>query len=249
MKFFKFAGKPGVDFELWATLTEAALQAWEVYGVLESVVVGNAEDDLYSDTLVTIAKALVLIMQGPEENPLPSCMSEKQYPYSTWKCLREQYAVANDSTQVRMQMKLKRLRPEQWMSDVIDGFEEVFNRLEGMNSPYPEQLKVALFLSSFGENSKSPCGPVVAALQISSQTLTWENFTARMLQEYEEKQHDKEDSGSVSGIGGKALMASKRGAYVGRKTKGSEEMLLWWTRISCQQFSQKEQTRISTSSI
>ena len=105
------------------------------------------------------------------------------------------------------------------MSAFIDGFEEVFNRPEGMNSPYPEQMQVALFLSSFGEKSKSPYGPVVAALQTSPQTLTWENVTARMLQEYEEKQNNKEDSGSVSGIGSKAPMASKRGPYDGRKKR------------------------------
>ena len=174
-RFFKFAGKPGEDFEVWATRTEAALQAREVYSVVESDVVGNAEDDLDPDTLVTIAKARALIMQGLEEKPLRACMSEKQNPYRMWKCLRERYAVANVSTQVQLQMKLNRFRySEQSMSDFIDGFEEVFNRLEGMNSPYPEQMQVALFLSSFGEKSKSPYGPVVAALQTSPQTLTWE---------------------------------------------------------------------------
>ena len=216
--FFNSAGKPQEDFELWATRTETALQAREIYVVVQSDVVGNAEDALDPDTLVTIAKARALIMQGLEEKPLRACMSEKQNPYRMWKCLRERYAVANVSTQVQLQMKLKRLRyPEQSLSDFIDGFGEVFNRLEGINSLYPEQMQVAQFLSSFGEKSTSSYGPVVAALQTSPQTLIRENVTGRMLQEYEEKQHNKEDSGSVYGIGSKVVMASKRGPYDGRK--------------------------------
>ena len=78
-------------------------------------------------------------------------------------------------------------------------------------------MQFALFSSSFGEKSKSPYAPVVAALQTSPEKLTWENVTARMLQEYEEKQNKKEDGGSVSGIGSKALMASNRGSDDGRK--------------------------------
>lgn len=45
-----------------------------------------------------------------------------------------------------------------------------------------------MLLASVGDKSKSPHGQVVSSLQTMSEKLTWESVTARLLQEFEEKQ-------------------------------------------------------------
>lgn len=64
-----------------------------------------------------------------------------------------------------------------------------------MDSSFPEEVQVALLLSSFGEKSKSGYGAVVAAMQTTG-NLTWENVAARLIQEYEEKQWKRHSDGS-----------------------------------------------------
>ena len=189
-KFFKFHARPGEDFDLWAARTEAALEAQEVFEVVGTDVVGAAEGALSPQTERKVAKARALIIQGLDAKPLRMCFSEKDNPFQMWKRLRERYAVSNVATQVQLQMKLNRLRyRDQEMSDFVDSFEEIFNRLEGMGSPFPERMQVAMLLSAFGDKSKSSYGPVVAAIQTAGgEHLNREDVTARLLQEYEEKQ-------------------------------------------------------------
>ena len=94
-------------------------------------------------------------------------------------------------------MKLNRLRySNQVMTDFVDEFEEIFNRLDGMGSSFPENMQVAMFLSSFGEKNQTLNGPIVAALQTTASDLSWEIVTARMLQEYDEMQCNP-DAGST----------------------------------------------------
>ena len=200
-KFFKFHARPGEDFDLWAARTEAALEAQEVFELVGTDVVGAAEGALSPRTARKVAKARALIMQGLDAKPLRMCLSEKDNPFQMWKRLRERYAVSNVATQVQLQMKLNRLRyRDQEMSDFVDSFEEIFNRLEGMGSPFPERMQVAMLLSAFGDKSKYSYGPVVAAIQTAGgENLNWEDVTARLLQEYEEKQFSHQsDSGMAS---------------------------------------------------
>lgn len=123
-----------------------------------------------------------------------------------WKKLRERYAVSNISTQVQLQMNLNRLCcSDKIMLDFVDQYEEIFNRLEGMGSAFPETMQVAILLSSLSEKSKSPYGAIVAAIQTAAKTLTWESVTARLLQEYDEKQWNNSSDGSKSLMQGHAM--------------------------------------------
>ena len=196
-RFHKFYGRPGEDFELWAARTEAALQAQEVLDVVVQDYVGDDGQASDDETMLRVAKARAIIMQGLDAKPLRVCLAFKSNPYKMWDCLRKRYAVSNVATQVQLQTKLNRLMYEdQTMSDFIDSFEEIFNRLEGMGSPFPEQMQVALLLSSFGQKSSSKYGSVVAALQTLTDSLTWEHVTARLLQEYEEQQWNSKQASS-----------------------------------------------------
>lgn len=73
------------------------------------------------------------------------------------------------------------------MSDYVDGFEDIFTRLAGMDATLTEDVQVAVFLESFGDKTRSTYGQVIASLQTVADTLTWEIATSRLLQEYEEK--------------------------------------------------------------
>ena len=207
-KYFKFHGRPGEDFDLWAARTEAALAPQDLLDVVATNVVGTADDDnpLAAETVLKVSKARALIMQGLDSKPLRICLSDKDNPYDMWSKLRERYAVSNISTQIQLQMKLNRLRySDQVMTDFVDQFEEIFNRLEGMKCPYAESMQVAILLSAFGEKSKSSCGPVVAALQTTEGVLTWESVTARLLQEYDENQWNRGNASNAGSVNGVAL--------------------------------------------
>ena len=96
------------------------------------------------------------------------------------------------------------------MSDFIDSFEEIFNRLEGMGALFPEQMQVAMLLAAFGEKTQSPYGHIVAPMQNAGQDLYWENVTARLLQEFDEKQWNNElNTRSGSQITNHALVVSR----------------------------------------
>lgn len=193
-KVFKFHARPGEDLEQWSAPTEAALEAHQVLHVLTVNVAGKvtADNPLGDEATLQVAKAREIIMQGLEAKPLRMCLNDRDNPFEMWHRLRQRHAVSNLMTKAQLQMKLNRLRyTDQPMSDFVDKLEEIFNRLQGMESPYPEEMQVAILLSVFGEKSKSSYGAIVAALQTTSGGLTWENVTARLLQEYEEKQWNK----------------------------------------------------------
>lgn len=209
-RFYKFYGPRGEDFELWATRTEAALQAEEVLDVVLQDHVGKDSDALEEDNLLRVAKARAIIMQRLDAKPLRVCLAFKANPYKMWECLRKRYAVSNVATQVQIQTRLNRLsHDDQVMSDFIDSFEKIFNCLDGMGSPFPEQMQVAFLLSSFGQKSSSKYGGVVAALQTLTDSLTWEHVTARLLQEYDEQMWNAKQGGSIS-TETKALTAGTR---------------------------------------
>ena len=188
-KVYRYFGKPGEDFHLWQARTEAALQAKEVLYVVESDILGTAEDgNLTEGQRKDTAIARAVLIQGMGDRPLRLCLSAKENPYRMWVRLRERYAVSNTATKVQMQSKLTRMSyTGQPMQDYIDAFEEIFNRLAAMESDVAEDLQVAMVLASFGDKNKSSFGHVLAALQTIQEKLDWETVTASLLQEYEEQ--------------------------------------------------------------
>ena len=160
-KCFKFHARPDEDFDLWAARSEVALEAQEVFDVVGTDMLGAAEGALSPQTSRKVAEARPLIMKGLDAKPLRIYLSEKDNPFQMWKRLRERCAVSNVATQVRLQMKLNRLPyRDREMSDLLDSFEEIFNCYEGMGSPFPKTIQVAILLPAFGDKSKSSYGHV-----------------------------------------------------------------------------------------
>ena len=181
----KFFGK---DLKLWKTRTQATLEAMQVSDVVSLDDVGLA-DQIDDDTSLKFAKARASIMQGLDAKQLRVGLPEKDNPFRMCARPQERYATSNISTQVQLQTRWNRLRyTRQPMSDFIESFEEIFNRPEGIGAIFREQMKVPMLLAAFGEKTQSLYGHIVAALQNSGQDLYWETVTARLLQEFYEKQ-------------------------------------------------------------
>ena len=195
-RIHKFYGTVQEDFQLWQARTEAALQSKEVLHVVVCDAIGTEDPEaLPAETQLAIAQARAIIIQGLGDRPLRVCISEKRNPYKMWARIKDRHAVVNVATRVQVQSRLSRMSyTSQDMPQYIDTFEEIFNRLAGMNCPIAEELQVAMLLASFGDKSKSPYGQVVASLQTVNETLSWESVSACLLQEYEEKELDSNGS-------------------------------------------------------
>ena len=138
-----------------------------------------------------MATARSIIVQALGDKPLRTVMAEKTNPFVMWRKLCERYATATATTRVQLQTRLHQMNysSAKSMSEYIDEMEGIFNRLESMECPVQESMKVAILLASFGNKPTSSYGPVISALEtLSDDKLTWDSTTSRMLQEYDSKQ-------------------------------------------------------------
>ena len=72
------------------------------------------------------------------------------------------------------------------MSEYVGDFESLFNQLTAMGSSIDEDMKVAMFLASFGDKTRSTFGHLVTVLQLREASCIWEIVSSALLQEYEE---------------------------------------------------------------
>lgn len=173
-KCYKFSGNAGEDFQLWETRTEAALAAKEALFVVLSDVIGEAGDAGLSDEQPKIVgQAWAVLIQGLGDKPLRMCMQFKTNPFQMWQKLHERYVVTNVVTKVQLQTRLsKHVYRGQVMSDYVDMFEEIFNRLSGMGSHIQEDMQIAMYLASSGDKGKSPYGHVISSMQTLTSQLS-----------------------------------------------------------------------------
>ena len=68
------------------------------------------------------------------------------------------------------------------INEFVDQFEELFNRMAGIENPDTEEMQVAHLLAAFGEKKSSPFGHVFAAMQSVGIEIFWETATARLMQ-------------------------------------------------------------------
>lgn len=159
-KIFKFYAKAGEDFNLWIARTQAALVAKDVGHTIQSDLMG-VEDTVSEENVKSIATACAIIIQGLGDKPLRFCLSDRENPFGMWKRLSDRCYVSNTATRVQSHAKpSKMIYSAQSMGDYVDGFEEVFNRLAVMGSNIPEDMQIAMFLSSFGDLTKSSYGNI-----------------------------------------------------------------------------------------
>lgn len=95
----------------------------------------DATEALSVEQVKSGATAGAIVMRGLGEKPLRLYISIKDNPHLIWIRLNERYAVVNVFKEVQLQTRLSKLfYQDQAMSDLIDTFDETFNRFSGMGS-------------------------------------------------------------------------------------------------------------------
>ena len=191
-RIVKFNAKHAEDYNLWSMRFEALLESKVLLEVvLRDTSVELTATEMTSELNLRMAKARSLLVHSLGDKLLRTVLSEKKDPAKMYEKLNERYAAKSSATRVQLQTELHYMKysEEKSMSEYIDGMESLLNRLESMDCSLPASMQVAILLASFGNTETSPHGPVVSALQtLSDSDLTWENATARLLQEYESRE-------------------------------------------------------------
>ncbi|CAN8068751.1 unnamed protein product [Agarophyton chilense] len=128
----------GEDFTLWTKRFEALLESKELLEIVtRNVLKEYVSQPVPSDLALNISKARIYLVQCLGDKPLRTIATERKNPYTMYQKLRERYATVNAATRVQLQTKLHNMKyvPGKIMSEFVDEFESVFNRLEGMSSP------------------------------------------------------------------------------------------------------------------
>lgn len=153
--------------------------------------------DLIGDGTVAVEESVVesvptaraTIIQGFGDKPLRMRTAKNENPYRMWGRLNERYALSNVTSMVQLQTKRARtMYSNQSMSDYIEGFKEVFNCLEGIDSPIAETFRIAMLLALFGDKNKSLYERAIYCLQSWTNTRSWAIITSKLLQASEERQ-------------------------------------------------------------
>lgn len=124
-------------------------------------------------------------MLGLDPKPLRVCLSERRNPHRMWLRLYEMYFVSNVARKAQFQPSLtdcatqiNLCRTLLILSKKVSTYGRVREALSRLHANYYPS-------SCFRGKTQSPYGRIVAAMKNSGQYLTWDNFTARLLQEYE----------------------------------------------------------------
>lgn len=161
-RVYKFEGEAGEDFHIWSARTEAALEAKELMSVVTEDIIGDGTADLSAEVKRSISKARALIIQGLGEKPLRICLPEKHNPHKMWIMLKDRYAVANIATRLQLQTRISRMAyRSQLISELVNDFESLFNKLAGVGSAVSEDMQIYHFLAAFGDKNRSPFGHAV----------------------------------------------------------------------------------------
>ena len=78
------------------------------------------------------------------------------------------------------------------MSDYVDSFESIFERLDGMEAAVSEDMQVAILLASLTSN-KEYDNTVAALKTLSRENLTWDAVTSRLIEEHRAKKSLNEE--------------------------------------------------------
>ena len=193
-KLVKSQARRDEDFDLWCTRVEAYFLSRGLMEVVSDDCSNVTEEKEMVVKKMATARSIIIHAFGDE--PLRTGMAEKTSPFVMWRKLCERYATATATKCVQLQTRLHQMNfsSAKAISEYIHEMEGTINRLECIECPVQESIKVASFLASFGDKSTSPYGPSISALEtLSDDNLTWDLTTSLMLQEYDSKQSHSTD--------------------------------------------------------
>ena len=136
-----------------------------------------------------------MLVNALGDRPLRAVQKSKNNPAEMWKRLHDRYATKSSASRIQLQTELhaKKLRPQEELTDFIDGFESLFTLLASMDHAIEEDMQVAMLLASL--SSEKDYEHVVAALKtLPQEKLTWDTVSARLIDESKQRRHKRSGS-------------------------------------------------------
>jgi hypothetical protein len=199
----RFDGKPTNDYHLWEIRLQAILESKDLWHVMTSNAHVTAVQGTSSQVTTTVEgatsqvtstpqglaivsddqkrKAAAIIINGLGDKPLRVVAGDTKNPQVMLAKLRERYASTKLSTRMSLIAELHNLRYKNGdMGEYVDIYAALLDRLEAMNAKIPTELAIIMFLHSMNGKFEA----TIAALKtMSDDSLTWNDVTARMIEE------------------------------------------------------------------
>ena len=150
IKVFKFNGMDET-FKLWTMRLKSVLEEKDLMEI-----VGGEEAEPDSVNVAELAaftkrkrKSLAILINALGDKPLMVVSEVSENPSLMWKRLHKRYGDATTATLIEAQTELhtKKYRGNEDMSEYVDSFERMFDRLANMKSKVEETVKIAIFLA------------------------------------------------------------------------------------------------------
>ena len=212
----KFDGKPTSDFRLWLCRLEAILEDKSILYTIDSelrnatdtVATINDQDKVASDK----SKAAAIIVGGLGDKPLRLVVGVRKDPAHMMEKLNERYASSKLTTRMTLMTSLTNMAYKGGdMTEFVDSYASLLDRLEAMDAKVPSELSVIMFLASM----KGHFAPTVAALRtMSDESLRWDDVTARLI---EEADTAKAARGSGPSSGSALVVATRMCDFCGKR--------------------------------
>jgi gag-polypeptide of LTR copia-type len=166
-----FDGKPTSDFMIWYMRIIATLKCKGLLHCVEKTYSVSGSPPTRPSSELESEKASILIIEALGDRPLRIVSNLTEDPRDMLNNLRERYAPTSALTKSTVLAELHSPRYKSGnMSDYIDRFTGLLDRLESMDAPIPSELARTLFLSSMDGKFDAT---VYARMVIESENLTW----------------------------------------------------------------------------
>ena len=178
----KFDGSKTSDYRLWLCRLEAVLEDQDIAHVIQSRSEMASSTILDAQFGVACKKAAAIIINGLADKPLRVVVSHRKNPAKMIEKLNERYASSSFSTRMSLMSELNNISYARNgdMSEYVDNYTSLLDRLETMDAKVPQPLAVIMFLSSMRGQFEA----TVAALRtMGDDELSWDDVTSRLIEE------------------------------------------------------------------
>jgi hypothetical protein len=170
------------DYRLWMCRLEAVLEDQDIAHVLQSRSDIASSTTLDAQLGVACKKAAAITIHGLADKPLGVVVSHRKNPSKMIGKLNERYASSSFSTRMSLMSELNDMAYTRNadMSEYVDNYTSLLDRLETMCAKVPQPRDVIMFLSSMRGQFEAT---VAALLTMGNDELSWNDDTSRLIEE------------------------------------------------------------------
>lgn len=185
----RFDGKPSSDFSIWELRLIAALKARGLVHCVDKIRMATSSTSSTDSTSIYSnvskiptdednEKAATLMIEALGDRPLRIVSALTEDPRSMLNKLRDRYASNSVVSKSSVLSELYAMKYKSGdMSEYIDKFTALLDRLTSMDAPIPEELAKTIFLSSMDGKFDA----TVSALMVTD-NITWDRITNTMIE-------------------------------------------------------------------